>query len=370
MPVPLDEYPIHQAPLSMRHMDTSDRNAYDRCYLNAHDRTGERFLITGLGVYPNLGVIDAYATVRVGDRQVSVRMSDALGDDRMAQQVGPYRVEMIEPLQKFRVVCDADEHGLGFDLTWDGSFPVLDEPRHVWRRNDRIILDAQRFAQVGTWEGVLRIEGEEIVVSPDTWVGTRDRSWGIRPVGEPEAPGRAGDEPLEGFWWTYIPMRFDDYALLVILQEAADGTRIMNEATRVWPAASGRPPEQLGWPEIDIHYKSGTRIPDGATMYLQARGRKEIVVEVESLGYVALNCGPGYGGDPDWSHGEWRGRGFVEGQTYDMNDPALLGRAPFGVIDHVGRATCDGATGWGLFEHACFGRHDPSGFTDFMSVAP
>ena len=83
MPVPLDEYPIHQAPLSMRTSTTSDRNAYDRCYFNAHDRTGDLFLVTGLGMYPNLGVIDAYATVRKGDQQFTVRMSDALGDDRM-----------------------------------------------------------------------------------------------------------------------------------------------------------------------------------------------------------------------------------------------------------------------------------------------
>src|ERR1700691_2098807 len=89
MPVPLDEYPVHQVPLSMRHVATSDRNAYDRCYLNAHDRTGELFLVTGMGVYPNLGVIDAYATVRLGDQQYTVRTSDALGDDRMDQRVGP-----------------------------------------------------------------------------------------------------------------------------------------------------------------------------------------------------------------------------------------------------------------------------------------
>ena len=99
MPVPLDEYPVHQVPLSMRHMATSDRNAYDRCYFNAHDRTGEVFLVTGMGVYPNLGVIDAYATVRRGDEQYTVRTSDALGDDRMAQRVGPYRIEVLEPLR-------------------------------------------------------------------------------------------------------------------------------------------------------------------------------------------------------------------------------------------------------------------------------
>src|SRR6185295_17060302 len=98
MPVPLDEYPIHQSPLSIAHMDTSDRNAYDRCYLNAHDRTGDVFLVTGLGQYP---------------------------------------VEVIDPLHKLRLICDGDDHGVGFDLTWEGSFPTYDEARHTWRRNGR-----------------------------------------------------------------------------------------------------------------------------------------------------------------------------------------------------------------------------------------
>ena len=368
MAVPLDEYPIHQAPISMAYMDTGDRNAYDRCYLNAHDRTGDVFLVTGLGVYPNLGVIDAYATVRRGDHQYSIRTSDALGDDRMRQAVGPYRVEVIDPLHKLRLVCDADDHGIGFDMTWEGSFPVVDEARHTWRRNGRINLDAQRFAQVGTWEGVLRVDGQELAVTPDRWVGTRDRSWGIRGVGEAEPPGRAGDEPIEGFWWLYVPLRFDDFSILVILQEDPDGTRVLNDVVRVWPESSGRRPEQLGWPEVDIHYASGTRIPTGASITLTERGGKPLQLEVESLGYVALNIGAGYGGDPDWSHGQWRGRGFVEGAVYDLNDPAVFGRASFSVIDHVGRATLDGQVGWGLFEHGCFGRHDPSGFADYLTV--
>ena len=78
-PVPLDEFPIHQTPLSLRYVGSSDRNFYDRAYFNAHDRTGDVFFVTGLGVYPNLGVTDAYATVRRGDRQWTIRCSDALG---------------------------------------------------------------------------------------------------------------------------------------------------------------------------------------------------------------------------------------------------------------------------------------------------
>lgn len=371
MPVPLDEYPVHQAPLSMRHMASSDRNAYDRCYFNAHDRTGDIFLVTGLGVYPNLGVIDAYATVRRGaGDQVTVRMSDALGEDRMQQVVGPYRIEVLEPLRRIRLCCEADEHGIGFDLTWTGSFPAVEEPPHLFRQGGRVILDACRFAQVGTWEGTLRVDGDEHPVTPDTWLGTRDRSWGIRPVGEPEPPGRAAAEadPAFGFWWTYVPLRFDDFAVILIAQEDGHGHRLVNEAVRVWPESTGRPPEQLGWPEYDIRYHPGTRNPSGATIHLTGRDRRALTLEVETRGYVALNCGPGYGGDPDWGHGRWCGRDFIERAAYDLTDPAVQARIPFSVVDHVGRATLDGAEGFGLFEHGTFGLHLPSGFTDWGSV--
>lgn len=370
-PVALDEFPVHQVPLSMRHMATSDRNAYDRCYLNAHDRSGEVFLVTGLGVYPNLGVIDAYATVLRGSRQHTVRFSDALGDDRTVQEVGAYRVEVLEPLRRLRVACDAEELGVGFDLTFTGSFAAVEEPRHVMRQNGRIILDAQRFAQVGTWSGHLVVDGERLEVDDRHWVGTRDRSWGIRPVGEPEPAGRAAAEPDPGFgfWWTYVPLRFDDCAVVVIAQENGEGDRLLSEAVRVWGEGERPHVEQLGWPEVEVRYRPGTRHPEGATLHLGRRGRA-IEVHIDTLGYVALNCGPGYGGDPDWGHGQWRGRAWSEAAVVDLDDPAVAGRVAFGVVDHVARARCGGAVGWGMFEHGTFGRHVPSGFSDWSSVAP
>jgi hypothetical protein len=369
--VGLDEYPVHQVPLSMAHAATSDRNCYDRCYLNAHDRTGEVFVVTGLGVYPNLGVIDAFATVRRGRHQHTVRFSDALGHDRMVQEVGAYRVEVLEPLERVRVVCGAEERGVGLDLTFTGSFPAVEEPRHVMRQGGRILLDAQRFAQVGTWSGRLVVAGEELLVDDERWVGTRDRSWGIRPVGEPEPPGRSGAEPEAdfGFWWSYVPLRFEDFALLVIAQEDGEGRRVHSCAQRVWAAASGRGVEDLGWPEVEVRYQPGTRHPEAATVHLTRRGRST-TVEVDTLGFVALNCGPGYGGDPDWAHGSWRGRGWSEALTVDLLDPAVTGRLALGIVDHVARARCEGAEGWGMFEHGTFGRHLPSGFTDWSSVAP
>ncbi|MGW0053509.1 hypothetical protein ACWDXV_04445 [Nocardia nova] len=364
-PVPLDEYPVHQTPLSLARAATTDRNFYDRSYFNAHDRSGGTMVVTGFGVYPNLGVIDAYAAVRRGDVLRTVRFSDALPPRNLNMSVGGYRIEVIEPLRRVRVICEHED--LSFDLTWDGSFPAVQEQPHLIHTGSRPIIDASRFAQVGSWSGTLQVDGDDIAVDPDVWMGTRDRSWGIRPVGETEPPGRDASEPAAGFWWLYVPLRFDDFAIVVIVQENPDGFRTLNDAVRVWP--DGRV-EQLGWPRVHIEYRSGTRIPVSARLDMTAGDGSPLTVEVRAHTCIPLHIGCGYGGDPDWLHGQWKGRDWSSSSSYDLTDPAVAGRIPWGVIDHVGQARCGDAEGWGLFEHGSLGRHDPTGFADWTSVAP
>ncbi|MFB9260979.1 hypothetical protein [Dietzia aerolata] len=363
-PTPLDEFPVHQTPLPMAQAVTSDRNFYDRYYFNAHDRTGEVFLVTGFGVYPNLGVVDAFATVRHGDTQRSVRFSDALESRSLEPAVGGYRIEVIEPLRQLRLVCEHPD--LSMDMTWEGSFDAVLEDRHILLEGTRAMLDASRFAQMGSWSGTLSVDGHDFHVDPDVWLGTRDRSWGIRPSGESDPPGRWAAEPREGFWWTYIPLRFDDYAMVVILQESPDGHRTLNHASRVF--ANGQI-EQLGWPRLEVDYRSGTRHPDCARLHLTTPRGEPLLLEVETLGGVPLSMGSGYVGDPAWSHGRWMGRDWSESVFYDMTSPDIVSMLPFNTVDHVARATCNGDVGWGLFEHANLGRHDPSGFADWGDMA-
>lgn len=365
MPISLDEYPIHQAPYSLAMPATTDRNFYDRCYFNAHDRTGDSFFITGLGMYPNLGVRDAFVTIGQRGVQTTVRMSDALADDRLDQRVGPYLLEVVEPLKTIHLSCDADrsaDQPIGFDLTWNGSFPPIDEPRHVMTRGTNVILDACRFAQVGTWEGEIRLNGETWTVDPATWLGTRDRSWGIRPVGE-QAPGGRGDAEMSpdwGMWWVYCPIRFDDFALIVIAQEDGDGYRVLNDAVRVWDDPTRRP-EQLGWPRVAVDYVAGTRMAERATISMTDAAGAPITVTVECLGHVALNAGPGYGPDPAWTHGSWRGRNWIDSGTVSLTDPGIEPLIPYATVDHVASARWIGpdgtADGWGMFEHMAIGAH-------------
>lgn len=371
-PIALDEYPIHQAPLSMKHLVSGDRNAYDRCIFHVFDHAGRAVLILGLGVYPNAGVIDAYATLRIGDELLAVRASDALTDDRMNLAVGPLRIRVDTPLRQITLQCDADpedSQGLSCDVTWTAEFPAVWEPHHVQRRGDRLMLEGRRFVQAGNVTGTIRARGEEFTLTPHEWTGTRDRSWGVRPI-PGEDGGRAAEEHRpEGFHWLWIPVRFEDRFLVVIAQEDADGHRTLNEAVQVFPEGSGRHDVQLGWPHTEIRYRPGSRHPESAVVHLTDPARKDLELGVEILNSSPLAVGAGYPPAADWQHGTWQGRGWTDRRVYDLSDPGAHPMAAFGVTDHSARFTLDGRIGHGIFEHGSFGRHDPSGFTDYSSVA-
>ncbi|MER5951947.1 hypothetical protein ABT127_38515 [Streptomyces sp. NPDC001904] len=369
-PVPLDEYPVHQVPLSMKHVATGDRNAYDRCIFHLVDPEGHFLLILGLGVYPNLGVVDAYATLRAGDTLHAVRASDALDEaDRMRMEVGPLRIRVERPLEEFVLTCAADPDdpdGLSYEMTWKAAFPALFEPHHLQRRGGRLTLEGKRFVQAGRVDGRLRIGGREIEVRD--WTGTRDRSWGVRPVPGEEGGRLAQDHPTEGFHWIWAPVRFDDRFLMVVTQEDADGYRTLTDATLV---QEGHRDRQLGWPRTDISYRPGTRHPESAVVHLtDPATRKPLELGVEILTSSPLALGAGYPPADDWQHGTWQGPGWTDRRDYDLSDPSAHPLAAYGVTDHAARFTLDGQVGHGIFEHGSFGRHDPSGFTGFDSVAP
>ena len=151
-----DDFPIHQVAEPIRHVGTSDRNFYDRYYFNAHNCSGDLFLVLGLGLYPNLGTQDAFAVVRRGDKHRVVRSSREL-DDRMDLTTGPLRVEVVEPLKKIRFVLEATEHPLALDMTFEGAHEAFEEPKQLIRNHGRLLFDTARFCQNGRWSGTLEV---------------------------------------------------------------------------------------------------------------------------------------------------------------------------------------------------------------------
>jgi len=359
-----DDYPVHQTSQFIRHVATSDRNFYDRYYFNLHGSSDELFAIFGLGQYPNLGVTDAFLCVRRGEDHHVVRMSKPLGD-RMDLSVGPFRVEILEPLQKLRVVLEPTEHSLAMDVTWNGLGPAIPEPGHYIRNKGRIVFDTQRLAQLGSWEGSITVGGDTVAVTPDRWGGSRDRSWGIRPVGEPEGDGiRQGTNVMAGMW-NYFPMRFADHSVYYICQEDPHGDRLLVQAERVWDDPE-RGIEDLGRPEHDHRFISGTRVLRDSTITFPQAG---VSIECTSVLPNFLGIGTGYGLDADWRHGMYQGPELVV-QGKVMKVAEIMGLGQYAVVDHVGRFEYDGNVGYGLYEHGFFGPFPRYGMTDGAMGAP
>lgn len=355
----MDDYPVHQIADLMRFTGTSDRNFYDRYYFNMHNATDDVFVVFGLGQYPNLATQDAFLLVRHGNQHHVLRASRELGD-RADISVGPFKVEVLEGLQKLRVTVGDNEHGIRLDAIWEGvHFPHL-EPRHYIRKHGRVLFDTLRFAQMGRWQGTLTVGDKSWNITPQQWLGSRDRSWGIRPVGEPEPHGiHAGTPSMEGMW-NYFPVLFDDFALLYIVNENDDGTRTNEEAVRIW--FDGREAQWLGRPEHDhefeqtapykAHIRQGVvRFPEAPGGALELRGTP--------LLQTYLTAGTGYGLEADWKHGMYQGDLKVQGFTWDVTADAdkmwglVETPATFVLTDAEG----NGLQGKGMMEFAFFSPH-------------
>jgi hypothetical protein len=362
-----DDYPVHQMAETVRHVGTSDRNFYDRYYFNCHSNDGEAFLIFGLGQYPNLGVQDAFACVVHGSTHRVVRASRELGD-RMDLSVGPIRVEVVRPLRELRIVCEADDSNpspVSFDLHWEASVPAYEEPRQFLRRHGRVLFDTMRLAQTGRWSGWITSGDRTFEVSPDRWWGTRDRSWGVRPVGEEEPAGIRTEGQMVGMW-NYAPMQFDDHSILYMVNEHEDGVRELEEAVRIWNDPQ-RPPEHLGRPEHEAVLTPGTRRIERSTLRFPDAPGGAFSISVEPLLDCWLMLGTGYGIDPDWRHGMYQGPLVVQSVELDYEaEPERL----FGLVDQVARfeqsgGPSHGSVGHGLHEFFFIGGFSRYGLRDW-----
>jgi len=356
-----DDFPVHQTAEPVRFVATSDRNFYDRYYFNLHASSDALFMVMGMGQYPNLGVHDAFACVQRGDDYRVVRASKELGD-RMDLGVGPFRVEVLEPLRRLRFVIEDNPHGIACDLEWTGTIPAVQENNQFIRRHGRVLFDTTRFAQTGRWQGTLRVGDETFDVTSDRWGGTRDRSWGVRPHGEPEPEGiHAGGPGSMSGMWNYFPMQFDDHSILYLLNEENDGTIRLYDARRIWNDPA-RPIDDLGQVVYDHHLEPGTRMMTGSTIHFPDAPGGAIAIECEPLLHAFIAIGTGYGVEQDWRHGMWQGPLVVQGKHWKTAEIAPIGQ--FTIVDHVARFTYEGRVGYGLYEHmfigpfAKYGMHD------------
>lgn len=355
-----DDYPVHQRPEPIATAGT-DRNFYDRYFFNGYSPEGETFFAAALGVYPHLAVMDAAFSVNADGRQDSVFASRLIpGGERMDTEVAPILVEVIEPLEELRLKTNENEAGIACDLTMTARAAPIEEPRFTHRIGARTVMDVTRMTQVVRWSGWLSKDGERTEV--DGWWGTRDRSWGVRPIGasDPQPPA---DPSGFQFYWLWMPLNFEKYALFFHTNDDRAGVP-WNRAGRLVSLETGEVTELELAPELS--FKSGTR--NAKTARFAGGG---ISVEL-NLGRNFHMHGIGYG-HPQRGHGTYHGPHDVHAERHELAEVDLASPQNTHVQAlATARLTLpDGSVheGRGVLEQLFVGPHAPSGFTEMFDLA-
>jgi hypothetical protein len=368
-----DDYAIHQTPEPLSHPASTDRNVYDRYWFNGYDRDGAFYFGVGMGLYPNRGILDCGFSIVRGGEQHAFHASRRMPADPSETVVGPFRIEVLEPMRAIRVRLEPNETGISCDLRFIARTASVEEGRQIARRGGRVYMDATRFAQYGRWQGEIQYDGKRLAIDPARVYATKDRSWGIRPVGEPESGGAPLLE-LPSFYFLWAPIHWKDRCTHFGIFEDADG-RPWHFDGAVMPAYESLekiPPvedpatRKMASGERRITYVPGTRRAKSAVIAMTDRLGERIEISLEPLLCFQMK-GIGYT-HPEWAHGRWKGELAIGGESWKSADLDPLAFENLHV-QQVMRARMGSEEGIGVLEQFCIGPHAPSGFESLIDGA-
>lgn len=358
-----DDYPLHQRPEPIAFAGT-DRNFYDRYFFNGQAADGSLFFAAALGVYPHLNLLDAAVTVMDGEGSRSVFASRILHHERMATNAGPISIEVVEPLRRLRVRLETTE-GLAADMTATGLHFPIEEPRFTRRIHGRTLMDVTRMTQNVRWEGALSIDGKSVRV--DGFLGTRDRSWGVRPIGAADPQGLAPPVAPQ-FFWLWAPLHFGTHSLYAHTNDDGEGAPWNRSAVLVDHDDGSE--TRLTDVAFALELEPGTRRAHAARITGQMAGKGPVEARLSGDRHFQMSA-IGYG-HPTRGHGSFHGELSVtsERKAFSDIDPALPANAHVQTLASATLALPDGATlaGRGVLEQLMIGPHRPTGLKELFDL--
>ena len=367
----LDDYPVHQTAQPVSIPATTDRHSYDRYWFNGYDRDGEFYFGIAMCRYPNLGILDCGFSIVRGGEQHAFHGSRRMPLEPTDLTVGPFELQILEPMGRTRLVLDDNETGIAADLTFTPRTAAVEEGRQTLVRESRVVMDSTRFAQWGNWSGDITYAGESVKVDAASSPGTKDRSWGIRPVGDPAPPG-APAQNFTGIYFLWAPIHWDDHCTHFLVFEEPDGRPWHTDAMVVPVHDGGTPP--VVDPDVrilpavthELDYLPGTRRARGGKLALVEHDGSTIDIEFEPLICFRMK-GIGYT-HPYWGHGMWKGELAIDGESWREEDLDLMA-FDNQHIQQVIRARSGDRVGVGVLEQLAFGPHHRYGFTELLDPA-
>lgn len=361
--LPQDDLLGHQLPTPYAQAPgAGDPRFTERYWYTAHPLDGSALIFdAGLGYYPNRGVMDAFAGITVGRRQHNFRVSRQLGASPLDTAVGPLRIEIDVRTGGHRLVLAENPSGLSFDLRFEPNFPAVREAQSRRERQGKLEEDLARATQLGGWRGWLVVDGQRLQLTPQTWWGQRDRSWGIRSEMRTDED-RPPVQTHTNFFWMWSMLQMSNCGISMFVKEREAGKPYYLSCT-----------EQVRAPNGEVRLREAVALdhdiewaPDplgqtiaGARLTLRFAEGPPRVVQVEGLPGRFYLKGGLYGGFQGWNHGDDRGPLTQASDVWDLDDAATRRRART-LSDHVVRVHSEGDSGIGISEYgvaAGYGRY-------------
>lgn len=370
-----DEMLTHQIADTFARVSQSDRAWTEKVWAMAAAADGSLSIAFGLGKYVNRNVMDAFAGVSRGTEQWVVRASRRLAPRPEDTAVGPVRYAVPDPLRRVRLVLEPnDEAAIAFDLEVTGVCPPALEEResHLSRSRFRVDADVVRFHQAGAARGWVEVAGERTVVDEASWVGARDRSWGVRyAVGAPPDDVEPAPRPADTstlVLWMPVAMTAPDGArstLFVYHQHhSGAGWSTGSSQGAIEHPDGRREPFREIVPRLGFR-DDNRRLVGGTLVCVDGLGEAH-ELRVAPVSDTGFHLGAGlYGGlDGHW-HGQWRGDRHVEGEHVTGCDRPAVARRLHQHRDCVVRVDdpVTGATGVGTLQSIVVGPHPDLGLT-------
>jgi len=368
-----DDYPIHQTPDPIATPASSDKDVYERYWFNCYSTAGDLYLGIGTAYYPHLGIRDCGISIAVDGVQHAFHASCQAEGDPADQQVGPFRLEVLEPMRSCRVVLEANETDFSCDLTFEGRTGNVEEPRHHWGGDIRKTMDTTRFTQLGRWTGWIRFDGRQIEFDPATTRGTKDRSWGIRPLDGGDRRGAPAPPARNSLFFLWAPLNFEDMCVHYQLFEDSLGRPLSSVGALLptydtlddLPGIEDPAARHMRSHEHRLQFEDDSRMvhtADLAFVAVDDGTRHEF--HLEKISTFRMK-GIGYH-HPEWGHGAWKGDLAMASESWAManvDDQAFENQH----CQHLMRATMGDRVGIGVLEQLFVGPYEPYGMEGFVA---
>lgn len=369
-----DDYPIHQTAEPVFHTATSDRFAYDRYWYNGHAQDGSFYFGVALCRYPNLGILDGSLSLAIDGQQYAFHGSCRAPSEPTDTTIGPFSLQILEPMGRHRVLIGANDTGIECDLVFTPRTACIEEGRQTLRNERHIVMDATRLDQFGFWSGWIAYDGKKLQIDGSTTFGLKDRSWGIRPVGDAYTGGAPLPE-YQAIHFCWMPIHWENECSLAGWFEDAAGHQWHTDQGFLphYPTVDAIPgtvdPNAKTWNgEVgyQIEFLPGTRRAKSAVITMNDKSGDSLEVHLETV-MVHRMKGLGYQ-HPVWGHGKWHGELVIDAERFtdDELDPLAVENIH---IQQVVRATCGDRVGHGVLEQMHIGPSSKLGFNDWFDGA-